>query len=83
MRPMRTPRDLGLAVRRARLDAGLTQAALAECAGVGRQWLSELEGGKRSAEVGLVFAVLDALDLAATLAPVPPPRPGIDLAQVV
>ena len=46
MRPIRTPRDLGLAIRRARADRGWTQADLADRANVGRPWLSELEGGK-------------------------------------
>ena len=54
---------LGSAVRQARRDAGLTQAELAAQAGVSRPWLSQLENGKRSVEVGKVLAVLAALDL--------------------
>ncbi|MDZ7732547.1 MAG: helix-turn-helix domain-containing protein [Acidimicrobiia bacterium] len=71
MRPIRTPRELGLAIRRARTDRGWTQSQLARRARVGRPWLSELEGGKRTAELGRVLAVLEALDLAVTLAPAP------------
>ena len=41
--------------------------ALAAKARVGRQWLSELETGKQTAEVGRVLWVLDALDLNVTL----------------
>jgi hypothetical protein len=34
---------------------------------VGRQWLSQLESGKQTAELGRVCAVLEALDLAIVL----------------
>lgn len=54
---------LGTAVRQARREAGLTQGELAARAGVSRPWLSQLENGKRSVEMGKVLAVLAALDL--------------------
>jgi len=57
-------RDLGLYVRDRRRRLGLTQAGLAASAQVSRRWLSDLEAGKPTAEVGLVFKVLHALDLA-------------------
>jgi HTH-type transcriptional regulator/antitoxin HipB len=63
MRPIRTTRDLGAAVRRRRRELGLNQADLAAHAGVSRPWISSLEGGKRTAEVGLVLSVLSALEL--------------------
>lgn len=69
MRPIRTCRDLGAAIRQARIDQGLTQAALAGRARVSRPWLSEVETGKRTAEVGRVMWVLDALGLAVTIVP--------------
>jgi HTH-type transcriptional regulator/antitoxin HipB len=50
-------------VRGQRLGAGLTQAQLAARAGVSRQWVSELEHGKPTAELGLVLALLDTLRL--------------------
>lgn len=78
MRPIRTPRDLGATIRAARRERGLSQAELAAAAGVGRPWLSELEGGKRTAEVGLVLAVIGALDLELTLASTPPPSMDLD-----
>ena len=56
-------RDLGLAVRQARLDQGMTQAQLAEAAGVSRRWLSDLEAGKASAAVGLVLRTLAVLNI--------------------
>lgn len=53
--------DLGVALRRARLAAGMTQAALAARAGVSRQWVSEVEAGKRpGAELSLVLRALSA-----------------------
>ena len=63
-------RDLGLYVRDRRRRLGLTQAGLAASAQVSRRWLSDLEAGKPTAEVGLVFKVLHALDLALDASPV-------------
>lgn len=59
-----TPLDLGFGVRDARMAVGLTQAELAEKAGVSREWLNGVERGKRPrAEVGQLLDVLMALDL--------------------
>ena len=74
MRPLRTSRDLGAAIRGVRQDRGLSQAELAARAGVGRPWLSEVESGKRTAEIGRILLVVSALDL--TLALLPAPEPG-------
>jgi transcriptional regulator with XRE-family HTH domain len=41
----------------------MTQSRLAKTAGVSRRWLSDLESGKPTAEVGLVLKVLNALGL--------------------
>ncbi len=58
---IRTPRDLGAAIRERRRELGLDQQALANKIGVSRQWVIEIEKGKPRAEVGLVLRVLDAL----------------------
>ncbi|WP_402467620.1 helix-turn-helix transcriptional regulator [Isoptericola aurantiacus] len=59
---------LGAAVRRLRLDRGMTQAELARRADVSRQWLVGLEGGKTPGlEVGRLMRVLDALDASLTI----------------
>lgn len=58
-----TPHELGRYVRERRLDRGETQAAVAAAAGVSRRWLANLEAGKPTAEIGLVFRTLAALDL--------------------
>ena len=54
---------LGSLVRRARKRSGVTQAEAAGLAGVGVRFLSELERGKSTAELGLVIRVLGRLGL--------------------
>jgi HTH-type transcriptional regulator / antitoxin HipB len=56
-------RDVTAAVRGRRKDLGISQAELARRAGVSRKWIYELEGGKPTAEFGLLLRVLDELDL--------------------
>lgn len=68
------PRDLGLHVRETRRRSGQTQAQLAAAAGVSRRWLADLESGKPTAAVGLVFRTLSALGLALHAVP-DEPRP--------
>lgn len=75
-----SPRDLGLYVRDRRRELGLTQAGLAAEARVSRRWLSDLEAGKETAEVGLVLRTLHALNLVLDAQPLETiPRGGIDL----
>lgn len=50
--------DIGQAIRSARKQQGLTQQQFADIVGVGVRFLSELERGKPTAEVGLVLRVL-------------------------
>lgn len=54
---------IGAIVREHRRQAGLTQAALAQGAGVSRGWLVRLEAGHSTADTPTVFKVLRALDL--------------------
>lgn len=54
---------VGAAVRQARKAHGLTQAALAGLAGSGTRFISELEHGKASVELGKVLDVLAVLGL--------------------
>ncbi|GAA3521449.1 hypothetical protein GCM10022234_16680 [Aeromicrobium panaciterrae] len=62
------PDDIGPALREARLADGLTQAALAELANVGRQWLNSFEMGEKvSAPLDMVMRVIAALDVAVVL----------------
>ena len=57
----------------------MTQGELAEAAGVGRKWLSQLENGKATAEVGLIFRLLRVLGYEVELLATPPPAdlPGM------
>lgn len=75
--PLRTPSDLGAQVRRLRRNSGLTQAALAESAGVSRRLVVDMEGGKPRLELIGVMAVLEALEVDLGLLPAvddgPPP----------
>ncbi|MEJ5207457.1 type II toxin-antitoxin system Y4mF family antitoxin [Denitratimonas sp. CY0512] len=59
---------LGAAVRQARKVHGLTQADLAGLAGTGPRFISELERGKDSTELGKVMDVLAVLGLRLLLA---------------
>jgi y4mF family transcriptional regulator len=76
-------RDLGLYVRDRRRRLGLTQADVAASAHVSRRWLSDLEGGKTTAEVGLVFKVLHALDVGLDASPAEHASGAIDLDDVL
>lgn len=60
---IRTPHALGAAARGQRRKMRLTQAALAEAAGVSRAWLTEFEAGKATVELGRALAVIAALGL--------------------
>ena len=60
-------RDLVAAARGRRKSLGWTQSELADRAHVSRQWISEFEAGKPTAELGLMIRLLDALDLRLTL----------------
>ena len=60
-------RDLVAAVRGRRKSLGWTQSELANRAHVSRQWISEFEAGKPTAELGLVIRLLDALELRLTV----------------
>ena len=60
-------RDAAAAVRGRRLTLGLSQSELAARAHVSRQWISEFEAGKPTAELGLVLRLLDALGFGVSL----------------
>jgi len=64
-----TPRVIGLAIRLAREEKNLTQQAFADRARVSRKWLSEVENGKSTAEIGKVLRVLSDLGLDLELNP--------------
>ncbi|WP_258582717.1 helix-turn-helix transcriptional regulator [Mesorhizobium sp. AR02] len=55
-----SPADLGRLVRKVREGRGLSQQEFADLAGVGRRFLSELENGKPTLELGKVLKVANA-----------------------
>lgn len=61
MTPIRSPRQLGDALRAARRQLGLTQPQLALAAGVGVRFIVELEAGKPTLRLENVLRVIDAL----------------------
>ena len=62
-----TINEIGRLVRMRRRDSGLRQDELASIAGVGTRFLSELENGKASLELGKVLRVLQTLGLEISL----------------
>ncbi len=59
---------LGGAVRRLRLERGLSQAELAQRTGVSRQWVIAVERGRTEGiELGRLLRVLDGLDASLTI----------------
>ncbi|KKB12116.1 hypothetical protein VE25_08615 [Devosia geojensis] len=60
---IRTIKDLGRRVAEQRRARNYTQQHFADLAGVGRRFVSELEDGKATAEIGKVLQVLNALGL--------------------
>ncbi len=60
---VRTPADLGAAIRDKRKQLKLDQSTFAKQIGVSRQWVIEIERGHPRAELGLVLRALDALNI--------------------
>lgn len=59
----RSLHDLGALIAQTRKARNYSQQELADISGVGRRFLSELEGGKPTAEIGKVLQVLTALGI--------------------
>ncbi|MDA8284987.1 MAG: helix-turn-helix transcriptional regulator [Actinomycetota bacterium] len=58
---------MGTAIRHYRREAGLSQAQLAEIAGLNRTYLSNLESGKETEQVRRILRVLRHLGVRMTL----------------
>jgi HTH-type transcriptional regulator / antitoxin HipB len=58
-----TAADIGAAIRKKRKEDGLTLADAAALCGVGYRFLSDLENGKKTVQMGKVLQVLTALGL--------------------
>lgn len=55
--------DLGRIIRAKRKSDGKRQVDLAKKSGVGTRFISDLENGKKTIEMGKVFLVLEALEI--------------------
>jgi HTH-type transcriptional regulator / antitoxin HipB len=62
-----TPEELGRFVKKARKAMGLTQAELALTSGTGMRFISDLENGKPTCQIGKTLTVLKTLGLRFTL----------------
>ena len=60
---VRAAADVGRLIREARVRNGLSQATLAHRFGTTQSWISEVENGKETAEIGKVLHVLASLGL--------------------
>jgi y4mF family transcriptional regulator len=60
---IKTAQELGQAIRSRRKARGYTQMTVADFAGVSTRFLSELEHGKATAEIGKILQVLAALGM--------------------
>ena len=56
-------KELGRAIRTRRKELGYTQAFLADYAGVSASFLSELENGKETIQVGKMMEVISLLGM--------------------
>lgn len=62
-----TAEEIGHTVKRERKALGLTQAELALTSGTGMRFISDLENGKSTCQVGKTLTVLKTLGLHLTL----------------
>jgi y4mF family transcriptional regulator len=62
-----TPEDLGRCVKKERKAMGLTQAELALTSGTGMRFISDLENGKPTCQIGKTLTVLKTLGIRLTL----------------
>jgi len=60
---VRTHRDLGAVIRQARKEQGLTLTQVSGLSGIGVRFLSELERGKSTIQLGKALEVIELLGL--------------------
>ena len=75
---IRTTRDIGILIREARNRRGLSQAALAKMINTTQTWVSWVENGKPSAEIGGVLLALTTLGVEMNFDLPPPPTASSD-----
>ncbi len=62
-------RDFGQALRKRRQELGYTQAYVSECSGFSVSFISDLENGKSTAELGRAIVLANLLGLDCSLTP--------------
>jgi HTH-type transcriptional regulator/antitoxin HipB len=65
----RSPKEIGAALRRIRLERNLTQSEVAERAGLRQAVISNIENGHEGTKITTLYAVLAALNLEFMLRP--------------
>ena len=75
MTSIRSPQQLGEALRASRKQLGLTQPQLALAAGVGVRFIVDLEAGKPTLRLENILRVIDALGGEVQLSGLPSPTP--------
>jgi y4mF family transcriptional regulator len=86
-----TTAEIGKIIRAARLHRGLSQADLARLLGTTQAWVSEVEKGKDTAQIGMVLRVLNRLGVKLKTDVVPWRTPkatgsaakGVDLTRII
>ncbi len=63
MDQVRTTEEFGRAIRARRKELGYTQAFLADYAGVSASFLSELENGKETIQLGKAMTIMSLLGM--------------------
>ena len=81
MPSIRSPQQLGAALRAARKHLGLTQSQLALAAGVGLRFIVDLEAGKPTVRLANILRVMDALGGEMQVAGLPAPASAADMAS--
>ena len=76
-RHLNRPRDIGDALAALRRSLGMTQDELARSASVTRKWISQMENGKATAQIGVLCRVLGALDARLEIVHITPRRPSL------
>lgn len=64
-----TPKNIGIMVRKTRKQLGVTQKALALTSGTGLRFITDLENGKVTCQIGKTLSVLRTLGIKLELIP--------------
>jgi transcriptional regulator with XRE-family HTH domain len=66
---VRTPTELGQIIRASRVAAGMTQQALAHALQASRKWVSDVESGKPTSEIGRILGAMTLLGIGLSVHP--------------